>query len=88
MGGDGADDSVSRSNKRKRAPEDRIQSGIYCYAQCFVYTCCVYVYAIDSKSASEIGSERQMRGDGDSSVSSGRKRGPEDRSQSSMYSYA
>ena len=53
-----------------------------------MYTYCVYVYAIDSESAREIGSERQMRGDSDDSVSRSRKRGPEDRSQSSMYSYA
>ena len=67
---------VEEDMQRKRRSND-IRLISMCYVQCFVYTYCVYVYAIDSESASKIGSERQMRGDGDDSVSSGRKRGPE-----------
>ena len=73
MSGDG-DDSVSRSNKRKRGAEDRSRSGMYCYAQCFMYAYCVHVYAIDSEGASRICSVRRMRGDGDDSVSKSNKR--------------
>ena len=86
MSGDG-DDSVSRSNKRKRGAEDRSRSGMYCYAQCFMYTYCVHVHTINSEGASRICSVRQMRGDGDDSVSKSnkRKRVLKDRNQSGMY---